>query len=388
MSYSPNTFTKAYKYQSPNLKPVMQIPPTNLSETTSKINLGQVFSTRDTSTLNEFNLFIAYFNYLPNYILEKDINCRTASKWFSECFRKEIKEEYFNKYKWGNNTEAAVDDLFYFIHEDLLVNFDTHNSFVKFLFKKTDQGMVEELVEKIKKFKDEPEAAPEISLLVQTRHGINLESIEIAEPNLSIEHNYNDDFEDVHKQIIHRLSKNKDKGLVLLHGKPGTGKTSYIRHLVTSVKKKVIFLSPNMAAAITDPNLISVLIQNPDSILVIEDAENIIVDRNKDEHSPVSILLNLTDGLLADCLHMQVICSFNTDLSKVDSALLRKGRLIAKYEFKELEVEKAQVLSNRLGFSSVITQPTTLSEVYNQDDFDFGMIRSRVEIGFRPVLQS
>jgi hypothetical protein len=29
---------------------------------------------------------------------------------------------------------------------------------------------------------------------------------------------------------------------------------------------------------------------------------------------------------------------------------MRKGRLIAKYEFKELEVEKAQQLSNKLGF--------------------------------------
>ena len=69
--------------------------------------------------------------------------------------------------------------------------------------------------------------------------------------------------------------------MVLLHGKPGTGKTSYIRYLIASVKKEVIFLPPNMASAITNPDLLSVLIENPNSIFVIEDAENIVVDGKK-----------------------------------------------------------------------------------------------------------
>jgi hypothetical protein len=42
----------------------------------------------------------------------------------------------------------------------------------------------------------------------------------------------------------------------------------------------------------------------------------------------------------------------NLGLSKVDSALMRKGRLIAKYEFKALEVAKAQQLSDKLGFQT------------------------------------
>ena len=37
---------------------------------------------------------------------------------------------------------------------------------------------------------------------------------------------------------------------VLLYGKPGTGKTSYIRFLIASLKKNIIFLPPNMASAI------------------------------------------------------------------------------------------------------------------------------------------
>lgn len=70
-------------------------------------------------------------------------------------------------------------------------------------------------------------------------------------------------------------------------------------------------------------------------------------ENSNNSYSPVSTLLNLADGLLSDCLNIQIVCSFNTDLSMVDKALMRKGRLIAKYEFKELEVEKAQNLSNK-----------------------------------------
>ena len=120
-------------------------------------------------------------------------------------------------------------------------------------------------------------------------------------------------------------------------------------------------------------------------ILVIEDAENIVVDRDKDGNSPVSALLNLSDGLLADCLNIQIICSFNTDISKIDSALTRKGRLIAKYEFKELEVQKAQQLSNKLGFNSIISCPMNLTSIYNQDEKDFQQIRKNSSIGFQAI---
>jgi ATP-dependent 26S proteasome regulatory subunit len=170
---------------------------------------------------------------------------------------------------------------------------------------------------------------------------------------------------------------------VLLHGKAGTGKTSYIRYLISLVKKEVIFLPPNMASAITNPDLISILIDNPNSIFVIEDAENIVVDREMNGSSPVSALLNISDGLLSDCLNIQIICSFNTDISKIDSALMRKGRLIAKYEFKELEREKSQSLSQKLGFDSIIDSPMTLTAIYNQEEKDFLQSRKHNAIGFK-----
>jgi len=347
--------------------------------------LTDVFSERSREYINENNLFVMRFNEIPNSIQEVRIDCKKANKWFFDTFKSEIKDMHYNKRYYNGSKQAEYDDVFYFIYDDLLVDFDINSSIVRFLFRKTDIILVEDLISRIKKFKDKRgKNKPMISLLVSSPiTGLDVKPMEITKPNFKIDDNYNDDFKETHQIILKRLSKKNDKGLVLLHGLPGTGKTSYIRHLCATLKKQIIFLSPSMAEAMTDPGLISLLIDNPNSIFVIEDAENIITDREKNGNSPVSALLNISDGLLSDCLNIQIICSFNTPLSKVDSALLRKGRLIAKYEFKELSTDKAQKLSDQLGFNTKIEQPMTLTAIYNQDEKEFAVVRSNSKIGFR-----
>lgn len=354
-----------------------------IEKTSNRVNLGMLFSEENSWYLHEYPLFLAHFNAIPNVIHEKEIDCKKANNWLIENYKYEIKDIHFNKRYFNQSKKSEYDDLFYILYDDLIIKFDTNLSLVKFLFRKTDFAKVEMIAGSMKKFKIKSRTKPEISLLIITRLGLETKFLKIVKPKLDIEDNYNDDFKEIHQTILKRLSKDNDKGLVLLHGKPGTGKTSYIRYLISTLKKKIIFLPPNMASAITNPDLISILIENRNCIFVIEDAENIVMDREKNGQSPVSALLNISDGLLSDCLNIQIICSFNTDITKIDSALMRKGRLIAKYEFKELEVEKAQNLSRKLGFDAIINTPMTLTEIYNQDEKDFQQMKKNNPIGFR-----
>lgn len=162
-----------------------------------------------------------------------------------------------------------------------------------------------------------------------------------------------------------------------------SGKTTYIRYLIGAVRKRVIFLPPNLAEVITDPSLITMMLGYKNSILVIEDAENMVVDRNRGRSSAVSALLNLTDGQLSDCLNIQVICSFNTDVLHIDKALLLKGRLIARYEFRELQPENANKLALRLGKESVYNSPALLTDIYNSEEWEFCQTRPAASIGFK-----
>jgi len=294
----------------------------------------------------------------------------------------EIKDcKYVKRYREKGGEE--LDDTYFFLDKDLIVYFNKNAAEAILIYGITDPTYVNELSKELRKFKTRSYyGKPEILLLTQSMKGLEATPLEITKPKLSIEDNYNDDFQSIHQTIIQRLKKKNDKGLVLLHGKPGTGKTSYIRYLIASVRKDVIFLPPNLAAAITDPSLVNTLINNPNSIFVIEDAENIITDRNQNGTSAVSALLNLADGLLSDCLNIQIICTFNTDISKIDSALLRKGRLIAKYEFNELTKEKSQKLSDKLGFKTTIDKSMTLAHIYNQNNPDFELETGHKRIGF------
>jgi ATPase family associated with various cellular activities (AAA) len=222
----------------------------------------------------------------------------------------------------------------------------------------------------------------EINIITYSNSGLDLKRLDIKPAALDLGMYYNDDFKDIDGIIRQRLNQQNDKGIVLLHGLPGTGKTTYLRHLIGELKKKVLFVSPSVAGNLMNPEFIDLLIDNQNSILIIEDAENIMMDRKYNSDSSVSNLLNLSDGLLSDCLSVQVICTFNSSLDLIDSALMRKGRLIAKYEFGKLVVEKAQRLSQQLGFDTVIKQPMTIAEIANQHEKALAIEKMEV-IGFR-----
>jgi SpoVK/Ycf46/Vps4 family AAA+-type ATPase len=222
----------------------------------------------------------------------------------------------------------------------------------------------------------------EINLVIENDGFMDLKAIEIKRSKLNLELFYENDFREVDQVIRNRLNRKNDKGIVLLHGLPGSGKTSYIRHLIGRIKKRVLFLSPSVATKLMNPEFIDILIDNPNTVVIIEDAENVIIDRRQNTGSGVSNLLNISDGLLADFLNVQVICTFNSALTFVDNALMRKGRLIAKYEFGKLSIEKAQRLSRHLGFDHVVERPMTIAEIANQHEKDHQQDRIEV-IGFR-----
>ena len=211
-----------------------------------------------------------------------------------------------------------------------------------------------------------------ISLIYRNRSDfLSIKKFIIKKIELDIETNYNKDFKPIHDTILKKLNDKNANGIVLLHGLPGTGKTTYIRYLSSVISKRMIYLSPAFAHEIGSPEFISLMIDYPDSIIVIEDAENIIRDRISGDNLSVANLLNISDGLLSDCLNIQVICTFNTDISKIDKALLRKGRIIAKYEFKELNPEKAKNLALKLGIENDINKPKTLAEIYHMKEQNF-----------------
>jgi hypothetical protein len=230
--------------------------------------------------------------------------------------------------------------------------------------------------------KEEKQEQYEMNIICSGMDGFYLKPMPVTPTPLDVELYYNDDFKEVDELVKRRLNSNTDKGIVLFHGLPGTGKTTYLRYLIGQLHKKVLFVSPSVAGNLVSPDFINILIDNPNSVLIIEDAENIIMDRRRSGTASVSNLLNISDGLLSDCLNVQIVCTFNSELSMIDEALLRKGRLIVKYEFGKLNTEKAKRLSKYLGHYTSITQPMTLAEITHPGVQEYTQSKP-VPIGFR-----
>tara|TARA_R110001583_G_scaffold11629_1_gene52362 strand:- start:1930 stop:3036 length:1107 start_codon:yes stop_codon:yes gene_type:complete len=205
-----------------------------------------------------------------------------------------------------------------------------------------------------------------LSIISKDEFGFRLKEFKIeSDDKLDLELHYGKSFTKVHKDTCEGLNKDRS-GLVLLHGKPGTGKTTYIRHLINKLSRKVIFIPPFMVETLTSPEFIPFLMNHPNSILVIEDAEKVVSNRSTNHNNTgVSNILNLTDGLLSDCLNVKIIATFNMDTKDIDQALMRKGRLISEYKFKELPIDNATKIFKKLNINYKATAPMSLADIYH-----------------------
>lgn len=192
-------------------------------------------------------------------------------------------------------------------------------------------------------------------------------NVKLPTESLDIALNYGDDAPKKFEKVVEALSSDKN-GLILLSGDPGTGKSTFIKYLTTKTTRKVIYLSSGAAEHITNPDFLSFIMRNRNAVLLLEDAEKVLRSRDTQDNTAISNILNITDGILGDCLNILVIATFNIDREKIDPALVRKGRLLVEHHFEALSAEDANRVLEKIGSDKRTEEPMTLAEIYNPDD--------------------
>lgn len=150
-----------------------------------------------------------------------------------------------NYFNWQRNRKEAYKTIFKLENKVII---ELGEDYAEILFGSNNYEYANKLFEIFTGFKaPEKEQEYEINIITSTSSGIDLKQLGIKPTALDIDLYYNNDFKAVDSIIKERLEKENDKGIVLLHGLPGTGKTTYLRHLIGGLKKKVLFVSPGVA---------------------------------------------------------------------------------------------------------------------------------------------
>ena len=344
----------------------------------------ETFCTSDGLSLQ--SLFFAVFNEFPSLYTYKSDEAHSSYYFDTKEILKDLKNLYgeddvqlvvYTLFNLQTAEEEAGLNI-YLKKEGLFARIEKSPNETYILYRNGNEAEVEKLTEEFKKFYKKPTLPPNNVYTVAYENGFYLNKLPTKDfSELDILKHYNDDFA-VENEIIKKFVETEDEsGLLILHGDKGTGKSTYIRHLISSnPEKKFVYIPANLVGILSQPNFSTFLMTLQNHIIILEDCEEAIKDR-KTNGTPaaVSLLLNLTDGLLSDGLGLKFICTFNDDVKNIDAALLRKGRLVSKYEFKALCVEKANELlktlyeeeykNGKYKNEPVTEKPLSLADIYH-----------------------
>jgi len=189
-----------------------------------------------------------------------------------------------------------------------------------------------------------------------------------------------------HAEFTERLATSRN-GLSILEGEPGTGKTSYLRHLMAALKgsHRFYFIPPSSMGILSKPDFIGFwaherhIYADRKLVVILEDAESVLMMRASDNREQASALLNLSDGMLGDFLRLQIICTINCRMTDVDPAFLRPGRLLCHRFFGRLDPAQAGRLAASLGQTLADAPDYSLAEVFSGSA---SPRPSRISLGF------
>jgi len=323
------------------------------------------------SNINEFLYCYKEFGSIPNrYIIHSDISYDVFLNFLNKLENLNKITEVDNDFTNVRVLSKYNDNLYisYFILE-AGSEFETFSS-VTFLYKEEkDLEEIKEFLKDLTEYEleiqeDDFDNKNKLSVVNILGASISISEINNKKNNDNIDLYYTQKtFKSINK-LTKKINKN-NKGLSILLGERGTGKTSIINYIFEKINKNIIYIPNNVIEhTINNPEFKSLLKNYKNSLLVIDDCEVIFNDIYTRSNIITSNLLQMIDGIDSDEIDVNFLLIFNCeDESEIDENLLDCNNLIDIVYFDFLTKEESNNLSNHLKQKSKYKEETKLLNI-------------------------
>lgn len=177
---------------------------------------------------------------------------------------------------------------------------------------------------------------------------------------------------------------NSNANILLLIGPPGTGKTTFIRGLLSHTNSSAIVSYDSQI--LEKDGFFARFIEDDASVMVLEDSDAFLKSRS-DGNTMMHRFLNVGDGLVTTKGKKLIFSTNLPSIRDIDSALVRPGRCFDIVTFAPLNVEQANNLANKLGVKLPVrprgeeTKPYSIAEVFNEQSEQATAAKER-KVGF------